>query len=400
MTNILICGQYGQGSIGDEVVLTGIINALSKYINDAKFSVITSNANETRCLHNVFPVEQSFKKGLPTFIKNILIKGEMQQVYNQINNCDVFILGGGTALQDLRIHYLPIVLSLIRLAHKKKKITVVYGVGAGPIETKIGKKLCKSILNKADLVTVRDSRSKIVLEKCDVENVIQTADPAFGINILNSEKINTILNDEGIVNGDNIISTTLYNWLHDADKFQNRNYPSNDLPYRREIMAHIYDHVIKEYNKKLMFLTTFKIDRDGYVEISKIMSNRNKTLVMDYKTDFNYILSLLSISDVLIGMRLHSLIIATMLGIPFVPISYSGKVKSFLELVNLNDLYIDIEDIDRQDFNEKLYDNFSKVWNNRPYYSNLLLKHSDRLRKKTIENAKLVSDLIEVVSLK
>ena len=63
-------------------------------------------------------------------------------------------------------------------------------------------------------------------------------------------------------------------------------------------------------------------------------------------------------------------------------------------MVGLNDLYIDIEDIGRQDFNERLYDNFSKVWNNRSYYSNLLLGHSDRLRKKTFENAKMVSDLI------
>ena len=61
----------------------------------------------------------------------------------------------------------------------------------------------------------------------------------------------------------------------------------------------------------------------------------------------------------------------------------------------MDDLYMDIEDIDRQDFNEKLYDNFSKVWDNRSYYSNLLLRHSDILRKKAFENAKLVADMID-----
>jgi polysaccharide pyruvyl transferase WcaK-like protein len=143
-----------------------------------------------------------------------------------------------------------------------------------------------------------------------------------------------------------------------------------------------------------MFLPTVGTDINGYMKINQFMSNRNKTAIINHDSDFRYFLSLLSVSDVLIGMRLHSLIIATMLGIPFVPISYSEKVKSFLELVGLDDLYIDIEDIDRGGFNEKLDDNFSEVWNNRSHYSSLLLKHSDRLRKKVFENAKMVSDLI------
>lgn len=396
MTNILIVGGYGLGNIGDEAILAGMINALSKHINDAKFSVITNNPNETIDLHNVLPVSQSFKKGIIPFMKNQIMKREMLRVYQAINDCDIFILGGGELLQDLKVHYLPILLSLVYLAQKKNKKTVIYGIGAGPIETKLGKTLCKNVLNKVDLVTVRDSRSKIALENCGVSNVIQTVDPAFGIDILDKHTIDHLLHEMNVNNYENVVSTTLHKLLYNDDIYRKSDGAGIDLTYRRKKMGDIYDHILDEWdNKRLMFLPTVGTDIDGYEKIREVMSNVDKTVVINHSSDFRYFLSLLSISDLLIGMRLHSLIIATMLGIPFIPISYSGKVKSFLELVGLNGLYIDIEDIGREGFNEKLYDNFSKVWNNRSYYSNLLLEHSDRLRKKTFENAKLVADIIK-----
>lgn len=395
MTNILITGYYGLGNIGDEAILSGIINSLNRYIDDAKFFVITNNPDETRDLHDILPISQSYKKGPLPFIKSQIMERELIRVYRAIDNCDIFILGGGELLQDLKVHYLPIFLSLVYLAQKKNKKTVIYGIGAGPIETNFGKKLCKRILNDVDLVTVRDSKSKIALENCGVSNVIQTADPAFAIDIPNKNVINDNLIKSNLFDSEKVISITSHNLLYNDDIYRKSGGRKIDLSPRREVLANSFDSIIEKYNKSLMFLPTVKSDMNGYFKIIEFMSNADKTISVEHNSDFRYFLSLLSISDILIGMRLHSLIIATMLGIPFVPVSYCGKVKSFLELVGLDDLYIDIEDIDRQDFNENLYDNFSKVWNNRPHYSNLLLKYSDRLRKKAFENAKLVADIID-----
>jgi polysaccharide pyruvyl transferase WcaK-like protein len=364
MTKILITGYYGLGNIGDEAILSGIISSLNAYVNDAKISVITNYPNETRALHNVLPVSQSFKKGFMPFMKKQILRREMLQVYQAIKDCDIFILGGGELLQDLKVYYLPILLSLVRLAQKKKKKTVIYGIGAGPIETKLGKTLCKNILNDVDLITVRDSKSRIALENCGVQNVKQTADPAFAINVPHKGTINNILL-ENVVDRENIIGVTLHNLLYDDDIYRKSNGAGIDLSYRRKILANIFDSIAEKYNRRLMFLPTVGTDINGYMKINQFMSNRNKTAIIDHNSDFRYFLSLLSVSDVLIGMRLHSLII-----------------------------YLDIEDIDRGGFNEKLDDNFSEVWNNRSHYSSLLLKHSDRLRKKVFENAKMVSDLI------
>ena len=66
---------------------------------------------------------------------------------------------------------------------------------------------------------------------------------------------------------------------------------------------------------------------------------------MNYKNNFEYIFSLLSASEMLVGMRLHSLILSTISGVPFVPISYCGKVKSYLELVEMDNFYLNVEDL-------------------------------------------------------
>jgi polysaccharide pyruvyl transferase CsaB len=395
VTNILITGYYGLGNIGDEAILSGIINSLNRYIDNAKFFVITNNPNETRDLHDVLPISQSYKKGPLPFIKSQIMERELIRVYKAIDNCDIFILGGGELLQDLKVHYLPIFLSLVYLAQKKNKKTVIYGIGAGPIETNFGKELCKKILNNVDLVTVRDSKSKITLENCGVSNVIQMADPAFAIDIPNKNVINDNLIKNNLFDSEKVISITSHNLLYNDDIYRKSGGSKIDLSPRREVLANSFDSIIEKYNKRLIFLPTVKSDMNGYLKIIEFMSNADKTISVEHNSDFRYFLSLLSISDILIGMRLHSIIFASIMGVPIVPISYSGKVKSFLELIGLDDLYIDIEDIGREGFNEKLYDNFSKVWNNRSYYSNLLLEHSDRLRKKTFENAKLVADIIK-----
>jgi len=394
MTNVFIAGYYGLGNIGDEAILAGMITSLRKYVDDPHVSVITNNPEETRALHNVTPVQQSFKKGIPRFVRSAIFEGELATVRREIANCDVFILGGGSLLQDLRVYYLPALLSLVKLAQRCGKKTVIYGIGAGPIDTYFGQRICRAVLNEADLVTVRDSMSKDVLEKCGVRNVIRTADPAFGINIPTQDIIDNYLKSMRLTNGEQYIATTAYNWLHDSDFFRNPAKGTHDLQNRREIMANIFESIVNKYDQEMLFVPTVKIDGDGYTVIKDLMRSSEKARVLDYDTHFNAVFAALSRSNVLIGMRLHSLILATLMGVPVVPISYCGKVKSYLDLIGMEDLYLDVEELGKEVFTAQLLDNFDMVWEKRSHYINHQQLAAIRLRQKAYENAKLVADLL------
>lgn len=95
MTNILIAGYYGLNNIGDEAILSGMITSLKKYIEDPHFYVVTNNPEETLNIHNINPIQQSFKQGIPKFLLNCATKAELFNILKYIDKCDVFILGGG-----------------------------------------------------------------------------------------------------------------------------------------------------------------------------------------------------------------------------------------------------------------------------------------------------------------
>lgn len=394
MTNIFIAGYYGLNNIGDEAILSGMICSLNKYIDDAQFSVITNDPVETKKIHNVIPIKQSFKEGIPRFALNCIFKNELYDIFRQINNCDIFILGGGSLLQDLRIYYLPFLLSMVYYAQKKGKKTVVYGIGAGPIDTPFGKKLCRKILGSADLVTVRDTMSKNVLERCGLQNVIQTADPAFGLDL---QKNDILLRSHGASRerlDENFLSAALYNWLQDSDKNHNRPASFEALEKRRKILSEVFSDICETHKGKLFFIPTVKIDETGYSQIRNSMRTSNEVSVANYTNDLIKVLSLLSKSDLLIGMRLHSLILASIIGVPIVPISYCGKVKSYLELIGLEELYLDIADLGKSSFRDTLLENIMTVKTDAGNHASLLRKASGKLREKSAYNAELCSELI------
>ncbi len=394
MVNIFISGYYGLDNIGDEAILSGMISSLKKSLNNPTFTVLTNNALCTQSLHNVNPVEHSLKKGSKSFLKNIIVKNEIGNIVKEINKCDIFILGGGSLLQDLKAYYLPVLYSQLKIASVLKKKTVIYGIGAGPIDTRFGKTLSRSILNKIDLVTVRDGMSKQVLESCGVQNVIQTADPAFGIDIPNRDILDNYCKSMDINLGERYIASTAYNWLHDSDISRNATSESQDLQNRRARISNLFESVINKNNRKILFVPTVKIDREGYSAIKNLMPSSERTKVLDYNTDFNAVFAALSCSDVLIGMRLHSLILATIMGVPVVPISYCGKGKSYLELIGLEDLYLDVENLLTENFAKQFSDNFDLVWKNQTFYAEKQQKAAEQLRQKAFLNAKLAAELV------
>ena len=285
-------------------------------------------------------------------------------------------------------------LSQIKIAHLLKKKTVVYGIGAGPIDTKLGKSMTRAILNNTDLVTVRDRMSKKVLENCGVTNVIQTVDPAFGIDVPPQDIIDHCLKSMNMPQGERYISSTAYNWLHDSDLSRNATSAAHDLQNRRERMADIFESVVNKCDQKMLFVPTVKIDHDGYTVIKNLMPSSERASVLDYNPNFNAVFAALSQSDILIGMRLHSLILATIMGVPVVPVSYCGKVKSYLERIGLEDMYLDIEDLGTENFAEQFSENFNSVWTNKTIYATKQREAAENLRQKALLNAKLVAELV------
>src|SRR5699024_1572399 len=97
-----------------------------------------------------------------------------------IRELDLLIIGGGGILMDLYTHSLVLFGMYGKIARYTKTPYVIFSAGAGPIETVKGKVILRSLVNQAELVTVRDKASVDVLKSIGVNRDISViADPAF-----------------------------------------------------------------------------------------------------------------------------------------------------------------------------------------------------------------------------
>jgi polysaccharide pyruvyl transferase CsaB len=228
-----------------------------------------------------------------------------------LRNVNLFISGGGGLLQDSTgkgwsiLYYL----GLILVAKIVKVPVMIYAQGIGPINKKINKLLIKWILNKVDLITVRDNHSKKLLNNLGVSvpSIYVNSDSAF---LLKKKDIDHIIN--------------IYPYIRELIKSDNR--PLIGISVREDksdgsdlirIFAQAADYLIENYQAKIIFLP-FKFDEDVHISEEILSLMKNQADVLKKKLEPEELLSVLSRLSLVVGVRLHSIIFSSMANIPFV----------------------------------------------------------------------------------
>jgi polysaccharide pyruvyl transferase CsaB len=168
MSRILISGYYGFNNAGDDVVLYGIISSLRREQPHISLSVLSNQPDRTAALF-----------GIPAYNR-----WRLSTIVRELKRCDLLVMGGGTLMQDVTsprsvLYYLGIV-SIAKLLGKP---VVFYAQGFGPILKSFSRRLIKQVVNRVDVITVRDYESGEDFKACGVTKapVYVTADPALTI---------------------------------------------------------------------------------------------------------------------------------------------------------------------------------------------------------------------------
>ena len=175
MVKIMISGYYGFNNTGDEAILKSMVRAFKEKIPQIEIVVLS---------HSPLQTSQTYQVKAINRLHLIDIKHCLQHT-------NLFISGGGGLLQDSTgkgwsiLYYL----GLILLARIAKVPVMIYAQGIGPINKKINKLLIKWILNKVDIITVRDNPSKKLLNNLGVSSpsINVNSDPVF---LLKKKNIN------------------------------------------------------------------------------------------------------------------------------------------------------------------------------------------------------------------
>lgn len=369
IVKIMISGYYGFNNFGDEAILKSMVRAFKEKIPQIKILVLSQN-----------PVHTS-----QTYQVKAINRLHLISILNCLRDTNLFISGGGGLLQDSTgkgwsiLYYLGLILGakIIRVP------VMIYAQGIGPINQQINKKLMRWILNKVDLITVRDNFSKELLENLGVvkPSIYVNSDPSF---LLNKKNINCILENyphiQELMNSDNrpIIGVSV------------REYKGNrsDL---KIMFAQLADYLIEKYKVKIVFLP-FKFDDDVQVSEEILSLMKNQADILKIKLEPEELISILSQFSLMIGVRLHSIIFSSMANLPFIAFKYDPKVKNFVAELGLSELLLELDNVSLEKIQEKI----EYIRENKDRIKEILSEKVKDLKEKALINNNLVFKLLKI----
>ena len=307
MYNILISGYYGFNNIGDESILRTVIDNLREKLPDIDITVLSHD-----------PAQTSAKYGVKAARRMSL-----WDIFRCVLHCDLLLSGGGSLLQDATsarsiLYYLFI----LRLAQLMGKKTFIYSQGIGPISDPRNRRLTASTLRRANGIVVRDAKSRDLLLEIGVpEDLIHvTADPVIRVKKADPALGLSILEREGCPRREGALTV---GWAVKARR--------RDPVFFREIEKSIR-WLREEYGAHSVLIPFFHSeDLEVCEAIAGQLEGQAGCLRQKYLSEET--LSIIGCMDLLVGVRLHSLIYAAVMGVPMIGISYDPKVDSFLSSI-------------------------------------------------------------------
>lgn len=311
---VLISGYYGFDNAGDEAVLYAIVKALREANTNIEITVLSNQPEKTSEQLGIEAVDRW----------NIL------NVIKSVKNCDVFISGGGSLLQDITsknsiLYYL----GLIKLAKIMRKKVMIYAQGVGPITIKRNRSLTRKILNKVDVITVRDLDSRMQLMQLGVyREVLVCSDPVMGISAdaINAEDGKRLLQESGLQDFNKpIVMVAARNWNGEEKLYT-------------EVASYCEDLIQKDW--QVVFLPFhYPSDVEAGEKIAAKIQNKDSVVVLNDNYTPLETMAILKNGELILGMRLHSLIMGAALQKPLIALSYDPKVSSFMQMLRQRETY-------------------------------------------------------------
>lgn len=289
---IVIGGYYGYGSLGDEAVLSVLIQQLKDRYPDYEITVLCAS-----------PAKMKQKYGV-----RCVHRYDGAAIIREFSRAELYISGGGSLIQDATsVRSLRYYCSLIRMAKSMGLKVYAYANGIGPLRNS---DLARSALSACDAVSVRDSASFEMLDRMGIQSTL-SADPFFLYDAASKSDVRRFLCDRGIYT-DKYFTVSLR-------RCRGKKQIDEDA-FLRILLPHIASGEIPIY---------ISMQDKCDLALSAAMADITGGYVVT-PTDASILLGLQRDADFAIGMRLHFLLAAAVMGTPLAALSYDDKIDNVL----------------------------------------------------------------------
>lgn len=359
----IIVGNYGADNLGDELILEGILKTIRRIKPATEIVVLSANPRKT---HGKFEVKSvnKFPSGIRSFF-GYAIKGEIRKTFKEVKSCDFFIVGGGGLFDDTNLKALWIWSLQTAMAYLLKKKVIMYGQSIKNIKSKFARKIIGKLFKKATFVAVRDEDSKENLKIMTggktihlMPDLIFNLEPKF--KQAKENKILICLRDH---------------------KGKPRDFDKNLTIFLNNLLQN-------DKEMRLEFVPFEKGTDEKYAEslMSKI-SERQRISLLSFSEERRAVENAFTSSKLVIGERLHGILMAINTGAPFIAINYNPKVRNILETLGLGDFVLETSEASPK----QLSDLFGKIIKEQEKIKNLLENlREEQMRKHLLAEEKLL----------
>ena len=330
--HIALTGYYGFGNAGDDAILQAVVETLRSSGVD-HITVITypgGDLDDVRHLADVVAVDGA----------------DIKRVDQAIAEADRLVIGGGGLIQD----YLPTEArdrfserhsnlgfwsTLAIIARAKGVPTMTWALGVGPLTTEGGRAEASLFFTAVDRVTVRDAESASLARELGVADPTIVADPAFLLDPARDDPIDADIEDLPISGSMRVVASVRH-WGDDE---------------WMDPLAEALDRLVEERGADIIFLP-FQHSGRGLANdllvstrVAARMKHRANRAVLGTELSPSETLAAVATADLVIGMRLHSVVFASVAGVPAVALAYDPKVRLAMEGLGLGDQVQDLGEI-------------------------------------------------------
>jgi polysaccharide pyruvyl transferase CsaB len=300
---VLISGYYGFDNLGDEAILESILQWFDK--RDDVHPVVLSN--DPKATFDSYGVDS-------------INRTSLWQILKRIGRAPVIIQGGGGLLQDKTstkslMYYLGIML----LGFVTGRRVVALGQGIGPLDGELAPLFVGEFLSQCDLVCMRDFKSfSFCQQRLPITaNIKLMADAALLLNPADAEIVDDIFLQENIdLVGKPLVAFCVRGSRRDKVQIN--------------AIARAIDMTTSNLDGGVVLVPFHHPEDFEYAEVIRnYINDKDSVAVLKGKYRPAEMLGLIGKCDLVVGMRLHSLIFAANMGVPFVAMSYDPKIDEF-----------------------------------------------------------------------
>lgn len=355
---IVLSGYYGFNNAGDEAILAALIAGIKRRVAEPEIIVLSAAPDWTERVQGVKAIDRY----------------NYRRLLSVLQTTDLLISGGGSLLQDATgKKTIPYYLSIIGLAKFLQVPVFCCAQGIGPIDGWTNRQLVRVVLNQVEAITVRDQASALLLTKIGVKREINlTADPAFLLSAPAEKETNRILEEEAIELTPPVLGVTVRSW--------------RDNQFLTPLATLLDQLLIELEAQALLIPFQYPDDKQVSYQLVELMTEQAAVVDGDYAP--RQILGLVGRVDLLLGIRLHSLIFALQQGVLPLGISYDPKVDNLLAQFDLHPA------AETDNFQaDKAYRKIINLWKNREGILNDCAKKLETVEGLARQNLEIIEKL-------